>query len=145
MHTIPYYGYSRTFNGQVTDTVHPSTVRPVESEKGQQLQDRYVYSHSTVDGWYLPTDRSDQPIHHPVCPTMPLTMTSSFPPSTGKARWPDDELSGILDVFRHNKQPNRLTSDELGRLHQQAQICFIYETTTTDFGDAMRKGGISCH
>ena len=76
---------------------------------------------------------------------MPLTVTSSFPPSTGKARWPDDELSGILDFLRHNKQPNGLTSDELDCLHQQAQNCFIYETTTTDFGNTMLKGGINCH
>ena len=143
MRTVPYYGYGRTFNGQVTGTVHPSTVRPVVSAKGQRLRDGYVYGRSTVDGWYLPTDRSDQPIHHPVCPIMSLTVTSPFPPSTGKACWPDDELSGILDFLRHNKQPNGLTSEEQDRLHQRAQNCFIYETMTTDFGDAMLKGGIS--
>ena len=52
MHTVPYYGYGRTINGQVTGTVHPSTVRPVMSAKGQRLRDGYVYGCSTVDGWY---------------------------------------------------------------------------------------------
>ena len=51
----------------------------------------------------------------------------TFPPLTGKARWPDDELSGILDFLRHNKQPNGLTSDELDRLHRRARNFFIYD------------------
>ena len=41
----------------------------------------------------------------------------TFPPSTGKARWPNDELPGILNFLRHNKQPNRLASDKLDHLH----------------------------
>ena len=38
------------------------------SAKGQWLWDGYVYGHSIVDGWYLPTDWSDQPIPPPCMP-----------------------------------------------------------------------------
>jgi hypothetical protein len=56
VHTVPYYGYGRTINGQVTGTVHPSTVRLAMSAKGQRLRDGYVYGRSTVDGWYSPIE-----------------------------------------------------------------------------------------
>jgi hypothetical protein len=48
LRTIPSDGYGRTINSHVTDTVHPSTVRPIMSAKCQRLRDGYGYGRSTV-------------------------------------------------------------------------------------------------
>jgi hypothetical protein len=52
MRTVPSDGYGRPFDGHLTGTAHPSTVRPVKLAAGQWVRDGDGDGRCTVYGLY---------------------------------------------------------------------------------------------